>query len=269
MICHNLRGRHATLEFCNSVSFKTRRMRQLTTAFGLSCLLFPGGASAQAASEMTTERVEAIVRDYLLRNPSLLREMSIALQRMDAAQAQERTRQALNTYRADLLNASGSPAFGNAASDVTVVEFFDFRCGYCKRAAPILEAVRKLDPKVRVVYKQMPILGPESVLAARASLAAHAQGKYETFHQALFALDAIDEKDIWDTAQKLGLDVARMRADMASEAVTQEIEANIRMSAPLGITGTPGFVIGNRVAPGMLDEAAMVQWIAQARNEKK
>mgnify|MGYP000871515147 CR=1 FL=1 len=241
----------------------------LLASVAFSTLLTTGYASAQSSPPVTAEQVEGIVRSYLLRNPGLLREVSVALQRQEAAEAQARARQAMETLRAELFNAPGSPVAGNPRGDVTVVEFFDFRCSYCKRAAPELEAVLKADPNVRIVYKQLPILGPDSLVAARASLAAHAQGRYEAFHKALFALDHVDEKTVFNTASALGLDMDRLRTDMASDAVTREIEANARMAAPLGVTGTPGFVIGDRVAPGMLDQAVMNQWIAEARSAKK
>ena len=236
---------------------------------GLGVLLVASAAAAQPAPPMTTEQVESIVRSYLLRNPGILLEVSAALQRQQAEASQARAEQAIGTLRGELFDAPSSPVVGNPKGDVTIVEFFDFRCGYCKRAAPVLKEILKTDPGVRVIYKQFPILGPDSLVAARAGLAAHAQGRYDAFHDALFELEAVDEKSVMATAQKLGLDMKRLRADMDSAAVNEEIQANSMMSQPLGVTGTPGFVIGNRVAPGMLDLAAMRQMIADARGARK
>ena len=168
--------------------------------------------------------------------------------------------------RQGLFDDPRSPVMGNPEGDVTVVEFFDYRCPYCRRVAPDLEALIDGDPDVRVVFKEWPILGRASVLAARAALAAHAQGLYWGVHTALMtgALEA-DEDAIVAFAQSLGADGDRLRADMASDAVTEALIANDELARTLGLSGTPAFVIGDTVVPGAIPVDQMRALVAEAR----
>ncbi len=232
------------------------------------CLFLGLCGSAFAAdppTEAETQKIEAVVRAYLLKNPAIIREAIVLLQRQDAEQAALKVKATMAAARAELEHSPTSPVVGNPAAKATVVEFFDFRCGYCKRVAPAVEELLKTDPDVRVVYKQLPILGPESMLAAQAALAAHLQGKYKAFHDGLFALEVVNEESIMALAKSQGLDLVRLRADMSGPAVNAEIEANVKLSTPLGITGTPGFVIGDSIAPGALDLASMRTLVASSR----
>ncbi len=232
---------------------------------GLALCLASLSALAAPPTVPSTEQIEAIVHDYLLKNPGVLRDAFIVLQRQEAAAAQARASAAIEALGKELLADPESPVAGNPNGDVTIVEFFDYHCGYCKRAAPVLKEVLATDAKVRVVYKQLPILGPDSITAARAALAAGKQGKYQSMHDALFASEALDEATIFRLAAQQGLDVERLRRDMAAPAINEELEKNVAMAAPLGITGTPGFVIGKDVAPGVLDLDGMRRMIAAAR----
>jgi protein-disulfide isomerase len=135
--------------------------------------------------------------------------------------------------------------------------------------APAVKALLDSDPNVRLVYKELPILGPDSIVAARAALAANRQGKYQGFHDALFAADSLAEPAVLALAAAQGLDVERLRADMADPAVTAELEKNVAMSTPLGINGTPGFVVGNTVAPGALDLNGLRQMVEAARKAQQ
>lgn len=156
-----------------------------------------------------------------------------------------------------LFESPESPVLGNPDADVTIVEFFDYRCPYCRRVAPDLAALLDEDAGVRIVFKEWPILGRASVAAARAAIAAHLQGHYEAVHHALMTgeVDA-DADDIVDFAAALGADADRMRDDMGSDAVTGMLIANDELARALGLTGTPAFVVGDRMVPGAvsLDE---------------
>ena len=202
---------------------------------------------------------EAAVRDYLLANPGVLRE-ALDPSRQLAARVAER--------RDELLAAAGVPALGDASGAVTVVEFFDYRCGYCKRS---LEAVRGalLQAGVRVQMREYPILGEESVYAARAALAAARQGAYEAAHFALMEHGgAFDDASIGSIMRELGLDVERLLADMASDEIAGLIEANRELAARLGVTGTPAFLVlgpgGVEVSPGALDAERLAAMIDAA-----
>lgn len=240
----------------------------------LASLLSLGAHAAPAAKPvkapaLTPAQIETIVHDYLLKNPGILREASLLLQRQDMEQAQKQASAAVEMMSSDLLSVSSSPVGGNPAGDVTVVEFFDYHCGYCKRVAPAIKELLASDPKIRLIYKQLPILGPDSIVAARAALAANRQGKYQEFHDALFAADLLTEPAILALAAKHGLDVERLRADMSDPQINAELEKNVAMSSPLGINGTPGFVIGNTVAPGALDLDGLRQMVAAARKQQQ
>ncbi|UGQ45906.1 DsbA family protein [Massilia endophytica] len=229
------------------------------------CAAAAAAPAKPSKSEPDVAKTEAIVHNYLLKNPSVLREAFAVLQRQEAAAAEAKAKVAVGALHKELFAQASSPVAGNPDGDVTIVEFFDYHCGYCKRAAPVLKEVLASDPRVRVVYKQLPILGPDSILAARMALAAERQNKYQPLHDALFSAESLDEKALFGLAAAQGLDLDRLRTDMFSTSVTEELEKNLAMAAPLGINGTPGFVIGDSVAPGALDLNGMQQMIAAAR----
>lgn len=212
---------------------------------------------------------EGIVRDYLLKNPAIIREAMQVLQAQEEAEKQAAATAALKQYKSELLQNSESPVAGNPNGDITVVEFFDYNCGYCKRVAPTVAAVLKNDPNVRVVYKEFAILGPQSVVAARAALAAKRQGKYYEFHVALMSAEQADENAIAVTARGLGLDYAQLVKDMEDPAISEQLERNYRLATAIGINGTPAFVIGDRLVPGAVDEQAMMEIIADQRAKMK
>ncbi|MDH5642130.1 MAG: DsbA family protein, partial [Nitrospira sp.] len=146
-----------------------------------------------------------------------------------------------------------------------VVEFYDYRCGYCKKAASAVTALQKEDPRVRVVYKDFPILGEPSELAAKAALASQAQGKHQAFHEALFASHAdMTKEEILKIAAGVGLDTARLEADMANPEWQAIIEKNRVLAHELGISGTPGFIVGHELVPGALDLNGLKELIARA-----
>jgi protein-disulfide isomerase len=238
------------------------------SVLALAGLAFSMGAFA-ATPKLSEQQIETIVHNYLLKNPGIIREAIVELQRQDAAQAKLTAEQAVQALGPQLFAAAESPVGGNPNGDVTVIEFFDYHCGYCKRVAPDVQALIASDPNIRLVYKELPILGPDSILAARAALAAAKQGQYQGFHDALFASASLQEPVILELAAKAGLDVARLRSDMNSAVVSAELEANINMSTPLGINGTPGFIIGNQVVPGAVDLAGLRQLVSAARLANK
>jgi protein-disulfide isomerase len=224
---------------------------------------------AKAKLSLTQAQIETIVHDYLLKNPGILREASDLLQREDMKRAQAAAATTLESLSKELVSSAESPVVGNPQGDVTIVEFFDYHCGYCKKVAPAVKELLETDPNIRLIYKQLPILGPDSITAARAALAANRQGKYQGFHDALFSAESLAEPAVLALAAQQGLDVERLRADMASPEVATELAKNVSMSTPLGINGTPGFVIGNNIAPGALDLAGLRQMVEAARKAQR
>lgn len=157
---------------------------------------------------------------------------------------------------------------GSASGDVTVVEFFDYQCSYCKQAAPTVNKLLEEDSKVRVVYKEFPILGPASETAARAALAAQMQGKYEALHNALMAMNGpLTLPAVLQAAARVGLNPTKLRADMELPEVRAAIEKNLTLAAALRISGTPAFVVGTEVVPGAIELDALKALVSKARNK--
>lgn len=225
---------------------------------------------ATAAEDDARQATEAVVREYILAHPEVLVEAMNKYYTARKADEAKVAQAAVLTHRADLLEDQASPSAGNPNDEATVVEFFDYRCGFCRKASP---AVVKLASgnKVRVVFKELPILGPESVALAKAGLAAHRQGVdlYLKFHEAMMASQetvniALAER----IAAQIGLDMNRWRADRESPEVQAALERNSRLAGTLSIEATPTFFVGNQRVPGAVDEAELNGLIARIRNNK-
>ena len=212
---------------------------------------------------------EQRVRNYLVENPQVLVE---SLQRMQ----QERQRpaetdeisQIIASRSDEIYNDPASPVGGNPQGDVSIVEFFDYNCPYCRRVAPTLVEIEESDPKLRLVYKEWPILGPDSEFAARAALASRRQGKYLEFHKALMlASGLVNESEALDAALNVGLDLERLKQDMKAPEIKAAIERNKQLAQVLRITGTPTFVIGDQMLRGAADVEAFRDYIQEAREK--
>ena len=213
---------------------------------------------------------EQRVREYLLKNPEVIMEaLQILQQRQRAAEA-ENLKRTIAERGEEILNDPAAPVGGNPAGDVTVVEFFDYNCPYCRRVAPTVVELEQADPDLRLIYKEFPILGPGSQFAARAALASRRQGKYVPFHNALMqATDQVTEETVMETAREVGLDTEQLRADMQDPAIQEAIGRNLQLASALGITGTPSFIIGEEVVPGAVELRTLQSLIARARREKE
>jgi protein-disulfide isomerase len=215
------------------------------------------------------QAVEQVVEQYLRTHPEVIEQSLRILQAKREAEERERTRQVIATKQAELLNDPDSPVSGNLEGDVTVVEFFDYRCGYCKHVAGTVTQLQQDDPNVRVVYKDYPILGEASELASRAALASKVQGKHLAFHEALLAFkEELNQDSILNIALEVGLDTAQLSKDMEAPRIHAMIERNRALARELGINGTPGFIIGTELAPGALELKDLKNLIKQARQEK-
>src|SRR5438046_5273921 len=182
--------------------------------------------------------------------------------------AKDKAAQALSTRRREIFEDPDTPVAGNPNGDVSLVEFFDYRCPYCKQVEPSLEALLGEDRQLRLVYKEFPVLGPESVTASKAALAARKQGKYDAFHRAMMTLKGqINETAVYKTAESVGVDVDRLKRDMAAPEIARALKANTELADALDIRGTPGFIVGNEIVPGAIDLASLKQLIATARKK--
>ena len=242
---------------------------------GIALALSPAILGPAAAQEQSRpggfapeqiEGIELIVRDYLLAHPEvLIRSLNEYQQRQKVAEKQ-RQQQAVQDSRAALTLDPDSPVMGNPEGDVAIVEFFDYKCPYCKRVAGTLKDVVAADGNIRLVMKEFPILGPQSIKAARAALAVAMQGKYEKFHWALMTEPGdMSDPHIRQVARTVGVDIDRMMADMESPEIQAMIARNHGLAQTLQITGTPAFVIGDTLVPGAVDRKTIERLVAQAR----
>jgi protein-disulfide isomerase len=246
-----------------------RRLARGVLALALAAGIAGWAASVEAADPpLSREAVEQIVRDYLIRHPEVVGNALRALEQQREVAERQRRAEALRTYQKDLTRDPAAPVAGNPDGDVTVVEFFDYRCGFCKTVLPTVQQLLREDPKVRVVYKELPILGPDSLLASRAALAARTQGKYAALHDALMAArEPLTRPTILDIARRAGLDAGRLDKDMEAPAILAQIRRNHELAEKIGINGTPAFVIGAELAPGALDLATLKRLVDQARRK--
>ena len=226
---------------------------------------FLGFAQMAPAQQMTNEQVKLLALEAILENPQIIMQAVAILEKRE----RERAASGANTVRLQLEQDPNSPNLGNPDGDVTVIEFFDYNCPYCRKAGQTVQELLASDANVRVIYREWPILGEDSVFASRAALAARAQGKYEEFHWALMNGEGrASEASILKLARHLDLDVEKLQADMTSPAVEAHIAQSSALARTLGFTGTPAFIVGDRTAPGMLSTDEITAMVAEARAAK-
>ena len=229
------------------------------------------GLTAEAADlggPLQRQQIESIIHDYLMQHPDVL---IAALRQAEDKLHQDdevKTSRAVAEHKKEVFGDPSTPVGGNPQGDVAIVEFFDYRCPYCKQVEPSLEAMMKQDPKLRLVYKEFPILGPESVTAAHAALAAQRQGKYDAFHEAMMeARGSITDDTVYRIAGSVGLDVEKLKGDMGSPDINQAIKSNLKLAKTLDIHGTPAFVIGDKVVPGAADIDTLKEMVSDLRKQ--
>ncbi|HTQ35307.1 MAG TPA: DsbA family protein [Stellaceae bacterium] len=229
----------------------------------------PPAAHASDFTPDQKKQIEAIIHDYLKAHPEVLMEAIQAADDKLKSDARDKAAKALASHRDEVFNDPRSPVAGNPKGDVTLVEFFDYRCPYCKQVEPALEKLIGEDRQLRFVFKEFPVLGPESEVAARVALAARKQGKYDAFHHAMMAATGrIDDAVIFKVTGSVGLDIDKVKQDMKSLDVEQELKANLALGRALDLDGTPSFIIGDTIVPGAISADALRQLIADAREKK-
>lgn len=226
-------------------------------ALAAGSVLLPLQVSAQGTfSKTQTNELHNIIREYLLKNPAILNEMIAKLQAAERDQQNKQAREAIASNAQQLFHNENDVVVGNPDGNVTMVEFFDYNCGYCKRSVADVLRLTEEDKNLRVVLKEFPILSEGSIIASRAALASKKQGKYWEFHLAMMATSGgiVDEAMVMSIAAEAGLDVTKLKADMAADAETIEksINANRALAQSIGINGTPAFVIDGTLVPGAM-----------------
>jgi protein-disulfide isomerase len=248
----------------------TRLVRPLALAATAFALVTATPLRAEEFSQPQRTEIEKIVREYLVQHPEVLQEAMAELEKRNTLAEAEKARTAIKNHTEVLFNSQHQVTLGNPAGDVTFVEFFDYNCGYCKRAMSDMMTLLDKDTKLKVVLKEFPVLGPGSVEAAQVAVAVRMQDKsgkkYLEFHQKLLGgRGQADKARALAVAKEVGLDMARLDKDMKSDEVKKTIEENMKLAEALGLNGTPSYVIGNDVVIGAVGLAALSQKIEAAR----
>ena len=215
--------------------------------------------------------IEATVRDLLTKKePEIVMQAAQTLQEKAEKEQAAKGKEAVSQNLDRIFKDANSPVGGNPKGDVTVVEFFDYSCGYCKMAQEVLKKYMAEEKNVRFVYKELPILGDASIYASKAALASVSQGKYVAFHEAMMeAKERLTEDSIKKIAKDVGLDVAKLTKDMESDKIKAMISANQDLAADIGARGTPAFVIGEKLYPGALSPEQLKEAVDEVRKAKK
>jgi protein-disulfide isomerase len=243
-----------------------KQLSRLFAATALAGLAFTAPALSGSFNEAQKGEIEEIVRGFLLEHPEILREMAEKLEAKDKENEDSLRDKALVTYKDEVFKSSRDPMVGNAKGDVTVVEFMDYNCGWCKKAVGEIATLVASDKKVKVVLKEFPIFGEHSEYAARAALAAAKQGKYWELHQAMFTHEGQVTTDVVNQlAEAQGLDMAKLKTDVESKEVGEQIAANMQLGKSLALSGTPAFIIDAKVYGGFLTLDALNAAITEVR----
>lgn len=234
----------------------------LAAIVGAGAAVLAVGATSQPVNSTDKAAIERIVRDYILANPEIL------TQAMENLQNRE-VKKVVDENRAEIETPFAGAWEGAADADVTLVQFFDYACTYCRASLPDIERLLAEDKKLKIVYRELPILGQPSLDAARASLAAAQQGNYGVFHRALYAGGRVTPATVEAARKRAGVDAVRARQAEGSEAVSKEIAANLELQSVLQITGTPSWVVGDRILNGAVGYETLKEAVAAARKAAK
>ena len=221
-------------------------------------------------SKAQKNQIETIVKDYILKNPEIILEAIQTLRQREQAAARERAEGSIASAKLHLERDPTSPVAGNPKGDVVIVEFFDYRCEFCKRVFPSVQKLLKQDKNIRYVFKEFPILSPDSVTAARAALVAwkYEKDKYMAFHTVLMkSHGALPVKRVLRMAKKIGLDIDRIKREMGSNEISGILKRNNELARQVGVRGTPGFIIAGRLIPGAIDLKTLKKLVAAARGK--
>jgi protein-disulfide isomerase len=250
------------------IAMPFRRLSVAAAALAAAGFAF-AATPAGALSDKDRPEVEAIIKDYLVKHPEVLRD---ALEQLEKLQASEETKKQGATIAANqavIFDSPRGPTFGNPKGDVTLVEFFDYNCSYCKHSLADVAKLVKEDPKLKVVFKEFPVLGPSSVDAAKVAVAVRMQdtgGKYFEFHKRLLGGRGEANKErALAAAKDAGFDVARIQKDMESPEVANTLRESMGIAQALGINGTPTFIVANEMIVGAMGHDALKNKIDSVR----
>lgn len=226
------------------------------------------------AEELSRTQVETIIKEYLIQNPEIIMEaIGVLKERTERETLENNRKTILNNYEL-LFNDPSSVVMGNPNGDITLVEFYDYRCPYCRKMHPQIEWLITSDPNLRVVMKQYPVRDepnepPISLVAAQLVLAANKQGKFSALHNAFFSAEQpLSEGLMYTLASSTGLNMVRLKKDSQSPEILKQVRETLLLADRLGINGTPTFVIGDIIVPGAVEMMVLTQLISRARSQK-
>ncbi|KLK93059.1 DSBA oxidoreductase [Microvirga vignae] len=249
--------------------FSLLKTCQAMALFGALAVAPAAQAQNAVFNEQQKQAIGEVVREYLLKNPELLAEVISELEKRQAEAQQVAQTSAVKETKQTLLNAPHSYVAGNPSGDVTLVEFFDYNCGYCKKALADVQTLMKSDPKLRVVLKDFPVLGPDSVEASRVALAVKNQlqgQKLFDYHvKVLETRGRVGGERAMAVAKEMGVDMARLQKDLDSAEVRNALQENMALGDKLNLTGTPAFIIGETVIPGAVGIDPLKQVVDNVR----
>jgi protein-disulfide isomerase len=244
-----------------------RRLPLLPVLLGVWAIWSVGlSQPAAAATPELRQEMEEVIRQYLHDHPEVVVDALQAMEERERHAQRERASEAIRAHADELFNAPEDPVGGTPRGTTTIVEFFDYQCPHCQRVHGPLKMLLATDPDVRLVYKEFPILGPGSTIAAQAALAGRAQGRYAALHDALMeAAGPLDEPAVLRIAASVGLDVERLKQDMRGPAIAAILERNARLARLLGINGSPTFIAGTKLVPGEMSLEELKAFVRGAR----
>ena len=243
-------------------------MKSIRSALlALAIAAFPAAALAETFDDAQKKEIGEIVRAYLLENPELLIEVSKELElRQQVAEGEKRSG-ALQEHAKDIFHSEADLVAGNPEGDVTMVEFFDYNCSWCKKGLPEVLSLIEEDPKLRLVMKEFPIFGGDSDYAAMAALASRKQGKYWDFHLAMLGHEGkVTRETVDEIATAQGLDLDKLKVDMKDPEIAATLQRNRQLAGLLSISGTPAFIIDSEVVPGYLPKDGLMASVNKVRD---
>jgi protein-disulfide isomerase len=248
----------------------TSRLRVAVPIAAAMLLAAPVSALAQAFSDSQRHEIEDIIKDYLVNHPEVMQDVMAAIDKKQQEADAEKARTTIKQNNATLFNSPHQVVLGNPQGNVTMVEFFDYNCAFCKRALPDMLSLLKTDPNIKFVLKEFPVLGQGSVEAAHVAVAARMQDstgkKYIEFHQKLLGgRGPADKARALAVAKEVGFDMTRLEKDMDSDEVKTTIDENMKLAEDLGVSGTPSYIVGNEVVVGAVGLDALKEKIAADR----
>ena len=250
----------------------TSRLRPLTLFAAAMMLALPAATPTRAQTFSADQRqeIEGIVKNYLLQHPEVMQDVMAELEKHQKAAEAEKNRAAVAENNATIFSSPHQVVLGNPQGNVTMVEFFDYNCGYCKHALSDMLTLLKTDPNLKFVLKEFPVLGEGSVEAAHVAVAARMQDvtgkKYIEFHQKLLGgRGPADKARALAAAKEVGFDMARIEKDMGSDEVKKTIDENLKLADLIGVNGTPSYVVGDEVVVGAVGLDALKEKIAAER----